>query len=137
MKKLITYSLIFFLLQGCKFDKSLDYLLLPPGFKAIASDNHSHFILLNEEFWGDRLAQRTMGMRICDKIFNEKDYCEVYYFASRADIPEKFPIINRFNPIGLFEKKYGHIKLKTLSSDQIELQKEGRVVFYKYYNKNR
>ncbi len=115
---------------ACKFD---DEFRLPKGFEKVAVDNNSYFIALDEEFWGDRIKQREVGDKICEKKYKENNYCEVYYFASRDDIPESFPILNRMNPIGIYENKYGKRKLRSLERLD-DKKKSGRVVFFKKLN---
>jgi hypothetical protein len=127
---LIKFLFVFIALQylsACKFDGEYK---LPKGFEKVAVDSNAYFIALDEEFWGDRLKQREVGDKICEKKYKKDNYCEVYYFANKDDIPESFPIMNRINPIGIYENKYGKRKLRSLERLD-DKKKSGKVVFFK------
>jgi len=102
---------------------------LPEGFEMVTSDGESHFMLVDEKHWGDRLQQRMVGAKVCSSMFKDNNYCEVYYFANKEDIPATFPIVNRLYPIGVFEMKYGHKSLKTLTGN--DGASRGTVTFLK------
>jgi hypothetical protein len=114
--KIIFLSLAIFsslFLYSCKEDKTV-----PAGFEIISQDRNSLFVYVEREFWGDRVNQRQVGRKICNAIYEFTTYCEVWYFANRAEVPTKFPIMNRVNPIGKFEIKEGKEVFRTLGSNR-------------------
>lgn len=110
MRILISIFMIMFL-SSCRDDIPK----LPIGFEHISKDGRSHFVYVHEEYLGERVTQRETGRTICSGIFKESDYCEVYYFAERDEVPTKFPIMNRVHPIGLYEIKSGKERFRALS----------------------
>lgn len=91
---------------------------VPKGFEIISQDMNSLFVYVEREYWGDKVNQRQAGRTICNDIYKLTTYCEVWYFANRAEVPTKFPILNRVNPIGKFEIKDGKEKFRTLGSNR-------------------
>ena len=91
---------------------------LQEGFEVVSQDRNSLFVYVEKEFWGDKVNQRQAGRTICNEIYKFKTYCEVWYFANKAEIPTKFPILNRVNPIGKFEVKEGKEIFRTLGSNR-------------------
>ena len=100
MKRFLFSFLCLLLFAGCEDKKKL-----PDGFEIINSDGRSHFVYVDSSRLGDKVIQRETARRICKNIFVELDYCEVYYFDNKEDIPKKFPIMNRLRPIGTYELK--------------------------------
>lgn len=109
IKKLLVIILAFFTFS-CE-----EKVQLPTGFEHVSVDGRSHFVYVSPEYMGEKVSQREAGRTICTKIYLESDYCEVYYFSKRSEVPTKFPIINRLNPIGYFEVKGGKEKFKVLT----------------------
>lgn len=87
---------------------------LPTGFQLIASDGRSHFLFVEEYQIGDRVAQREAGRIVCTVFNQHDDYCEVYMWRVKSDIPKKMPIINRKTMIGKYEMKDGRTELNPL-----------------------
>jgi hypothetical protein len=110
MKNFLKIFFIILLTTSCEGDKDK----LPVGFELISSDGGSHFVYVRGALLGDRISQREAGRIICNGIFNTPNYCEVYYFQNKAEVPKKFPIMNKINPFGLFEMKNGKEKFKLL-----------------------
>jgi hypothetical protein len=88
---------------------------LPEGYELIATDGRTHFVHIDEDKLEDRIVQREVGKKICTELFNHEDYCEVYMWTDRAEIPTKLPIINRRSMIGVYEMKNGNVKHKPLT----------------------
>lgn len=91
-----------------------DGATLPEGIEWIARDGRTHFVFVDEQYNGDKVAQRKAGKTVCTRMFKHEDYCEVYMWSKRADIPRKLPLINRKTIIGKFSMKGEDIKLKAL-----------------------
>lgn len=104
---------------------------LPSGFEIVSRDGNSFFVWVDEKSRGDKMLQRMTGKKICDTLINIKDYCEVYYFANKSDIPTQFPIINRVDSMGYYEKKYGAREMVYLPAPQNEDDDTRVVVFLK------
>ncbi len=98
-----------FLLAACE-DKGK----LPEGYEIVNNDGASHFVYVSEEHLGDKTNQRDAARVICNDIFKQPNYCEVYFFDNKEDIPTKFPIMNRLKPIGTYEIKSGKEKFSLL-----------------------
>ena len=96
-----------------------DMALIPAGFEHISKDRNSHFIYVHPEFLGERVKQRETGRVICKEVFKEIDYCEIYFFKNKEEVPMKFPIMNRIHPIGYYEFKNGKEKFKALTEDDL------------------
>jgi hypothetical protein len=124
MKNFFKIFAIIILISGCKKEP----VYLPVGFEHISQDGPSHFVYVHEEFLGQKLQQKDAGRIICKKIFVKEQYCEVYYFEHKQEVPLKFPITDRINPFGLFEFKNGREKFKLLGDKPI---KYSSTVFYK------
>lgn len=130
-KKILICYFFCLLLNSCKF-YGFDSEDEPKGFDNISQDGASYFVYVDEKIRGDRLKQLTYGSNLCIETYKEINYCEVYYFADRKDVPKTFPIVNRIRPIGLFELKYGKRKLKMLSGER---EIGSRTVFIKKHSK--
>lgn len=110
---LTTIVLLAFLSTACE-----KKIKVPDGFEIISQDRKSFFVYVEREFWGDKISQRQTGRTICNELYKYKNYCEVWYFAERSEVPTKFPIFNRLNPIGKFEIKESKEKFRTLGSNR-------------------
>lgn len=87
---------------------------LDEGYEWISNEGRAHFIWVGEEHLGDKVSQRNAGRIICTKMFQHGDYCEVYMWSDKEDVPKGFPLINRRTMIGKFEMKNGEVKLNPL-----------------------
>ncbi len=125
------------LISGCKFGdaEKEDNPDAQEGFQIISNDGNAHFLYLDEKYWGDKMKQIVVGQRLCTNVFKQKDYCEVYYFSSKTDIPTKFPILGRLNPVGVYESKYGDRRLKLLPGGKNN--EYSGVTFYKNREKKK
>ena len=99
-----------FLLISCKKDKGE----LPDGYEIIGKDGRAHFAYVAKKHFGNKVLQREAGKTVCTEIYNHADYCEVYMWSIKEDVPTKLPIINRSTIIGKFELKGETMKLKPL-----------------------
>ncbi len=88
---------------------------IPTGYEHVSKDRRSHFIYVKPDKIGEKVNQREAGRIICTEVFQESDYCEVYYFSRKEEVPTKFPIMNRIRPIGYYEIKNGKEKFKVLT----------------------
>ncbi len=131
--KIYLNFLLLLLLTSCNEDLSKP---LPEGFTVVSKDGNAHFVLVSQKYWGDRYTQRAVGTRICSQIYKASNYCEVYFFANKDDIPRHFPIINRTEPMGIYAMKSGKRTLKSLPSAEKEYNSEGVIVFFKNIYKN-
>ena len=87
----------------------------------MATDGISHFVCVESSQLGDRVAQREAGRIVCTVMFDQNDYCDVYYWRSREDIPTKLPIVNRQSVIGVYKLRKGKATLKPLMEDNYDL----------------
>jgi hypothetical protein len=131
LKKVLEIFLFIFLVSSCEEDKDT----LPDGFKIISIDGASYFVLVDEEFWGDRQTQRLVGNSLCKKIYSSTNYCEVYFFASLSDIPKTFPIINRLEPMGIYSIKNKKNRLSALPARNGNNKKNTVILFKEFYRK--
>lgn len=120
--------LAFIFLTACEKNQEFK---LPNGFEVVSRDGNSFFVWIDENTRGDKMLQRMVGKKICDSLINTKDYCEVYYFANKGDIPTKFPIINRVDSMGYYEKKYGAREMVYLPVPDENDEDTKIVVFFK------
>jgi Tfp pilus assembly protein PilP len=111
-KSLVLIALL--VLVGCEKKSQL-----PSGFELIGTDGNAHFVYVAPENYGEKVRQREAGRIICTEIFDNKDYCEVYYWKEKKDVPVKFPIVNRKTLIGLYKMKGEQITLKALTGDKV------------------
>ena len=81
-------------------------------YEWVANDGRAHFIYVDEMHHGDKISQRQAGKVICTKMFKHSDYCEVYMWTKREDVPTKFPLINRRTIIGKYEMKKRRNEIK-------------------------
>ncbi len=131
MYRVIALLIVTCLLVSCKEEDKDNRL--PVGFELVSRHGPSYFVYVHPEHWGKRIEQKDVGRAICTGVFDSKKYCEVYYFAAKRDIPQKFPITNRIKPIGQFEMKDGVQSFRALAIEDVAPQKEGKVVFYKNF----
>ncbi len=115
--KLIIIMGFLAILTSCKLEDLVKNDLYN-GFEKISNHESSYFVFVHEEYWGNKAKQRKVGADICKDEYIRSRYCEVYFFASKNDIPKQFPILNRMNPIGMYEMKYGERRLKTLPGEK-------------------
>ncbi|HCR85319.1 MAG TPA: hypothetical protein DIV86_01445 [Alphaproteobacteria bacterium] len=94
---------------------------LPSGFELVSSDGISHFMYVDKVQYGDRVAQREAGRIVCTVYFQQEDYCDVYLWKSRDNIPNSLPIINRSEVIGVYRMRNGSAELKPLMEDNSAL----------------
>lgn len=104
---------------------------LPEGFEIVSRDMNAFFVFVKKENWGDRVQQRITGSQICHEAYKNDQYCEVYFFANRNDIPQKFPIMNRTDPMGMYAMKYGKNTLKALPAADEDSNDNRVVVFFR------
>ena len=109
MQKVLTLVLIFIFFAACKNDGKL-----PKGFELVSQDSSSYFLHMEKKYMGNRVKQREVGRIICKQMFKKLNYCEVYFFNDKSKIPNKFPIVNRIDPIGKYEFKSGKETFKAL-----------------------
>jgi hypothetical protein len=114
MKKLLSLTLSFSVITlvaacGDNLPK------LPDGFELVAADGNSYFVYIAPENIGNKRIQREAGKILCEEIVKTPEYCEVWYWSNKSEIPKKLPIINRKTIIGLYQMKGDQIKLKALS----------------------
>ncbi len=107
--------IMLFVLAGCDDGPAK----LPEGFEHVSRDGRSHFVYVRPDWLDDKLAQREAGRIICRKLFDEADYCEVYFFSRKSAIPTKFPIMNRLAPVGYFEIKNDKERFRVLSDKNV------------------
>jgi hypothetical protein len=134
MFKIASFFIVFLsvmTLSSCNEEKKKS---VPDGFEIVSSDDNFYFVLVDKEYWGDRYTQKYVGNAICKNANLENNYCEVYYFASKEDIPEEFPIINREKAMGVFKKNYDESdKLKYLPKPEPKPDDEIFVFFKSLY----
>ncbi len=104
ISKVLAIFFISLALNACEEENELS---LKKGFDIISKDRNTYFVVVGEDYLGDRYAQRQEGYKICDHFKREEGYCEVLFFSSRNEIPTKFPIINRTYPMGKYKVHYG------------------------------
>lgn len=109
MKFIVSFLAIIFLVS-CEEKKGK----LPDGYELIGRDGRAHFAYVAKEHFGNKVLQREAGKTVCTEIYNHGDYCEVYMWSVKTDVPTKFPIINRTTIIGKFELKGDYMKLKPI-----------------------
>ena len=107
---------VIFVLVSCDGGKGK----LPQGFELVANEGRIHFMYVAEYQLGDRVAQREAGRIVCTEIFKQGDYCEIYMWSKKEDIPKSLPIINRRTMVGFYEMKKGVVKLKPLREQNYE-----------------
>lgn len=127
--RLVIKIVLILLLTACEDDDKEE--ILPKGFWRISQDGNSYFVLVDKEHWGDMILQRSVGMKVCKNTYRTSNYCEVYFFSNREDVPEKFPIMNRSDPMGVYAMKYGRRVDIPLPAHEDSEDKEGVVVFFK------
>lgn len=115
MIKLLTALFVSIFLFSCEEEAAK----IPSGFEHISKDGKAHFIYVKPDYLGDKVQQRDAGRTICRDVFKDENYCELYYFSRREEVPTKFPIMGRIRPIGYFEMKGGKEKFKVLSDKDI------------------
>jgi hypothetical protein len=110
MKKLLALFLVF-IVSAC----SDEMPSLPDGYELISADGNSYFVYIDPDKIGNKSLQREVGRTICEDIVKTPEYCEVYFWNNKEEIPKKFPIINRKSIIGLYQMKGDKVKLKALT----------------------
>jgi hypothetical protein len=111
MKKTILSFLSLLLFAACEDPKKL-----PEGYEIVRSDNRHHFVFISDtDLLGNKVSQRETARKICKVIFEQLDYCEVFYFKNKSDIPTQFPIMNRVNALGTYELKGQEEKFRVLN----------------------
>lgn len=110
MKKITTLIMLLFLV-ACGDEMPS----LPKGYELVSADGHSYFVYITPEALGNKSEQRLVGKTVCVDMFKTPDYCEVWFWSNREEIPKKFPIINRKSIIGMYQMKGDKVKLKALT----------------------
>lgn len=109
MKYILSLFVVLFLVSCDEKMETLD-----EGFEWIGNEGRSHFMYVAKSHYGDKVAQREAGKIVCTHMFKHEDYCEIYMWSTREDVPTSLPIINRRTMIGKFRMKNGEMILKPL-----------------------
>lgn len=92
---------------------------VPPGFEVVHSNGFAFFVYVSDETAvNDRLQQRRAGKAICELNHND-DYCDVYMWSVRDDIPKKLPILNKDTIVGLYTIRNGRADLRALWDNKL------------------
>lgn len=102
-----------FYLCGCS-----DEVEVPREFERIGGEGAMHFVYVHPEALGDKLAQRRAGQAICTKYQN-LEYCEVYMWADKSEIPTHLPIRRVLAKMGVYSIKGEKAYLRTLHKDRV------------------
>lgn len=118
--KILSLLFVLLFLASC----SDDMPTLPKGYELISADGNSYFVYITPEAIGNKSEQRAVGKTICVDMFKTPEYCEVWFWSNKDEIPKKFPIINRKSIIGMYQMKGDKIKLKALSGSDNNIVEE-------------
>lgn len=107
MKNFVLFIFLLTAIAGCKKDTDL-----PEGVEWIGNAGKIHFVYAPETYLSNEVELRETGKVICTVRFEQQDYCQVYFWYDRKDVPAGLPIVNRNTLFAIYELKNGIMNLK-------------------------